>query len=74
MTWNFNNANNVFEEFYNDPSSDPAKVKRILNDKVRWKNPSQYLAVARDYFNLTVDQVKSHPGFAWIDPKGTALD
>ena len=50
------------------------KVKRILNDKVRWKNPSQYLAVARDYFNLTVDQVKSRPGFAWIDPKGTALD
>lgn len=64
----------LFEEFYYEPSSDPAKVKRILNDKVRWKNPSQYLAVARDYLNLTVDQVKAHPGFAWIDPKGTAID
>ena len=31
----------LFENFYNDTSSDPVKVKRILNDKVRWKNPSQ---------------------------------
>ena len=64
----------LFEEFYKDPSSDPVKVKKILNDKVRWKNPSQYLGIARNHFNLTVDQVKSHPGFAWIDPKGTAID
>ena len=64
----------LFEEFYYEPPSDPAQVKRILNDKVRWKNPSQYLAVARNHFNLTVDEVKSHPGFAWIDPKGTAID
>jgi len=64
----------LFEKFYYDSSSDPVKVKGILNDKVRWKNPSQYLGIARNHFNLTVDQVKSHPGFAWIDPKGTAID
>ena len=64
----------LFEEFYYEPPSDPAQVKRILNDKVRWKNPSQYLGIARNHFNLTVDKVKSHPGFAWIDPKGTAKD
>ena len=64
----------LFDDYFKNPSSDPVIVKGKLNDKVRWINPSQYLAVARKHFKLTVEEVKSHPGFAWIDPKGTAKD
>lgn len=64
----------IFNSFYSDSNANPDEVKRILNDKTRWKNPSAYLSSARRKVGLTVSELKSHSGFSWIDPKGTAVD
>ena len=64
----------LFNRFFSDSSANPDEVKRILNDKTRWKNPSAYLSSARRKVGLTVSKLKSHSGFTWIDPKGTAVD
>ena len=64
----------LFNRFLSDPNANPDDVKNILNDKPRWKNPSDYLRQARRKVGLTVSQLKAHLGFTWIDPKGTAKD
>ena len=64
----------LFNRFLSDPNANPDEVKNILNDKPRWKNPSQYLSQARRKAEITVSELKAHPGFTWIDPKGTAKD
>ena len=65
----------LFKQFYDDPTADPETVKSILNNKDEWsKNPSKYLADARKELGISLDELKSHPGFTWIDPKGTAID
>ena len=64
----------LFNRFLSDPNANPDEVKNILNDKPRWKNPSEYLRQARRKVRLTVTELKSRPGFSWIDPKGTAHD
>ena len=64
----------LFNKFYSDPNAEPEKVKEILNNKPHWKNPSQYLSQARRKAEITVSELKAHPGFIWIDPKGTAID
>ena len=64
----------LFNEFLSDTNANPDEVKSILNDKSRWKNPSAYLSQARRKVEFTVYQLKNHPGFTWIDPKGTAKD
>ena len=64
----------LFNTFLSDPNANPDEVKRVLNDKPRWKNPSTYLAQARRKKVPTVSELKAHPGFTWIDPKGTAKD
>ena len=64
----------LFNDFLSDPNANPDEVKRVLNDKPRWKNPSTYLAQARRKKVPTVSELKAHPGFTWIDPKGTAKD
>ena len=64
----------LFNEFLSDPNANPDEVKNKLNDIPYWKNPSAYLSPARRKVGLTVSQLKAHPGFTWIDPKGTAKD
>ena len=64
----------LFNSFLSDPNANPDEVKSILNDKPHWKNPSAYLSQARQKAELTVSELKSRPGFSWIDPKGTAID
>ena len=64
----------AFNKFYYDKNADPKKVKLVLNDKSRWSNPSKYLRDARKSVGITVAELKKHPGFDWIDPKGTAKD
>ena len=64
----------LFNRFFSDSNANPDEVKRILNDKTRWKNPSAYLREARRKAELTVSKLKAHPCFIWIDPKGTAID
>ena len=65
----------LFKQFYDDPTEDPETVKSILNNKGEWSNnPSKYLADARKELGISLDELKSHPGFTWIDPKGTAID
>ena len=64
----------LFNEFLSDPNANPDEVKNILNDNNRWGNPSEYLRQARRKAGLTVTELKSRPGFSWIDPKGTAID
>ena len=64
----------LFNKFYNDTNADLKEVKRILNDEDRWVNPSKYLADSRKKIGVTVKKLKEHPGFTWIDPKGTAKD
>ena len=64
----------LFNEFLSDPNANPDEVKNILNDNNRWGNPSEYLRQARRKAGLTVSELKDHPGFTWIDPKGTAID
>lgn len=63
----------LFDQFYNDSHADPSEVKRVLGDKDRWKNPSYYLHQRRRDRSLTPRELKKHPGFAWIDPKGTSI-
>ena len=57
-----------------DKNADPKKVHSVLNDDSRWSNPSKYLRDARKSVGITVAELKKHPGFDWIDPKGTAKD
>jgi hypothetical protein len=64
----------AFNKFYYDKNADPKKVKLVLNDDSRWSNPSKYLRDARKSVEITVAELKKHPGFSWIDPKGTAHD
>ena len=64
----------LFKQFYYDLNADPEIVKSILNNKGEWENPSKYLADARKELGISVKELKSHPGFTWIDPKGTAKD
>ena len=64
----------LFNEFLADPNANPDEVKNKLNDIPYWKNPSAYLRQARKKAGLTVSELKSRPGFSWIDPKGTAID
>ena len=64
----------LFNRFLSDPNANHDEVKSILNDKPRWKNPSAYLKQARRKAGLTLSELKSRPGFSWIDPKGTAID
>ena len=64
----------AFNQFYNDKNADPKKVKSVLNDGSRWTNPSKYLKDARKKLGIKVDKLRKHPGFRWIDPKGTAKD
>ena len=64
----------LFNEFLSDPNANPDEVKNILNDNNRWGNPSEYLRQARRKVRLTVTELKSRPGFSWIDSKGTAKD
>jgi hypothetical protein len=67
-----------YEEFFNgfltDSNANPGEVKEVLNNKLFWENPSEYLRNARRKAGLTVSELKAHPGFTWIDPKGTAKD
>jgi hypothetical protein len=64
-----------FNNFYNDKNADPKKVKLVLNDKSRWINPSKYLKDARKSVGIgTVDELKKHPGFGWINPNSNAHD
>ena len=64
----------LFNRFLSDPNANHDEVKSILNDQPRWKNPSAYLKQARRKAGLTLSELKSRPGFSWIDPKGTAKD
>ena len=64
----------LFNGFHSDQNANPEKVKSALNNKAYFKNPSAYLAQVRKKAGLTVAQLKAHPGFNWIDPKGTAKD
>jgi len=64
----------LFNGFYSDQNANPEKVKSALNNKAYFKNPSAYLAQARKKVGLLVAELKAHPGFTWIDPKGTAKD
>ena len=65
----------LFKQFYYDPTADPETVKSILNNKGEWSNnPSKYLADARKELGISLEELKSHPGFTYIDPKGTAID
>ena len=65
----------LFLGFWHDKNADPKEVKRVLNnDDDKWKNPSAYLRKARKKYNVSVDELKKHHGFGWIDPKGTAID
>ena len=63
----------LFNRYLDDTSADPDEVKQKLSDPY-WKNTSAYLQGARRANNLTVAELKEHPGFSWIDPKGTAKD
>ena len=64
----------LFMRIFEDPKANPVEVKRVLNDKQRWINPSQYLHSRRREMGISVDDLKKKPGFTWIDPKGTAKD
>ena len=64
----------LFNEFYNDPDSHPEYVKKILQDKDRWKNPSAYLHDTRRNCGIGLKELKSHPAFNWVDPKNTSVD
>ena len=64
----------LFHQFLNDDNADPAHVKKILNNKNRWSNPSQLLKNARKKAGLKASELKSKKRFAWTDPKNTAKD
>ncbi len=64
----------LFTQFHNNLNADPEIVKSVLNDSDEWSNPSKYLADARKELGIPVKDLKLHPGFTWIDPKGTAKD
>ena len=64
----------LFNSFLSDSNANPDEVKEKLNNDPFWENPSEYLRNARRKAGLTVSELKAHPGFTWIDPKGTAID
>jgi hypothetical protein len=64
----------LFISFYEDRDSNPEYVKKILQDKDKWKNPSAYLHKTRKNHSIQVNELKSHPAFNWVDPKNTSVD
>ena len=64
----------LFNQFYEDPNADPREVKATLYRKPPFSNASKYLHDSRRAKGLTVEQLKSQPGFSWIDPLNTSTD
>ena len=64
----------LFNQFYEDPNADAREVKATLYRKPPFSNASKYLHDSRRAKGLTVEQLKSQPGFSWIDPLNTSTD
>jgi len=47
-------------------------VRETLYDKDYWKNPSAYMAMAKNKKGITTAELKALPQFSFIDPKHTA--
>ncbi len=62
----------TFKKLFKDEDTTEDVVIEILWDKEYFKNPSAYMAKVRETFSLTTDEIKKHPAFAFLDPKGTA--
>jgi hypothetical protein len=62
----------LFDRLFSDLSTTEEIVRENLYNEEYFKNPSAYMAKVRKTFDLTIDEIKSHPGFAFLDPKNTA--
>ena len=62
-----------FKKFVNDPNANPVEVRRILWDKVYWKNPSLYLSWACENTTMTRAELRKKPGFSWIRHKDSSI-
>jgi hypothetical protein len=57
---------------FNDPNTTEAMVRESLYNREYFKNPSAYMAIVRETYDLRTDEIKRHPAFAFLDPKNTA--
>jgi len=64
----------LFNQLYCNIETTQEEVKAKLYDNHLFSNPSKYLHDARRKNGITVNQLKSHPGFSWIDPQNTSTD
>ena len=62
----------LFERLFRDLGTTEEMVRENLYNEEYFKNPSAYMAIVRKTFDLTIDKIKKHPGFAFLDPKNTA--
>ena len=62
----------LFERLFRDPGTTEEMVREYLYNGEYFINPSAYMAKVRETFDLTTDEIKRHPGFAFLDPKNTA--
>jgi len=62
----------LFDRLFNDPNTTEEMVRENLYNVEYFKNPSAYMAIVRETFDLTTDKIKRHPAFAFLDPKNTA--
>ena len=66
------------EEFYEkfvslveSATATEQEVRETLYDKDYWKNPSAYMALAKNRYGITTPELKVLPHFSFIDPKHT---
>ena len=62
-----------FKKLYDNPNTTEAEVRSTLYDKNYFTNPSSNMRIVRDELELTTVEIKKHPAFAFLDPKGTAI-
>ena len=67
--------NEFYEKFVSLVENNNAteqEVREALYDMDYWKNPSIYMAMAKNRYGITTAALKALPHFSFIDPKHTA--
>lgn len=58
------------KRFIKEPTATPEETKKVLWDRVYWKNPARYLTRACEAVPITRAELHRIPAFSWVDEKG----
>ena len=78
IKYEFMQANKIkndseFSKWLIDNNTTEDEVRSSLYDKEYFTNPSSNMRKVRDELELTTVEIKKHPAFRFLDPKGTTI-